>query len=137
MEYQKIISITGISGLFEVIASKNDGAVVKSLEDKTTKFVSSRVHQFSQLDSIEIYTVRENVNLVEVFQVMNDSTETLPAEKDPKAVKAYFEKVYADIDFERVYNSDLKKIVKWFSILKSNNVEFKIEEEANESNDEA
>lgn len=137
MEYQKIISITGISGLFEVIASKNDGAVVKSLEDKTTKFVSSRVHQFSQLDSIEIYTVRENVNLVEVFQVMNDSTETLPAEKDPKAVKAYFEKVYADIDFDRVYNSDLKKIVKWFSILKSNNVEFKIEEEANESTEEA
>lgn len=134
MEYQKIISITGIAGLFEVMTSKNDGAIVKSLEDKVTKFVSSRVHHFSQLESIEIYTVRENVNLVEIFQAMNTSTESLPKENDPKAVKAYFEKVYADIDFDRVYNSDLKKIVKWFSILKSNNVEFKIEEEVD--NDE-
>lgn len=134
MEYQKIISITGIAGLFEVMTSKNDGAIVKSLEDKVTKFVSSRVHHFSQLESIEIYTVRENVNLVEIFQAMNTSTESLPKENDPKAVKAYFEKVYTDIDFDRVYNSDLKKIVKWFSILKSNNVEFKIEEEVD--NDE-
>ncbi len=137
MEYQKIISITGLSGLFEVMASKNDGAIVKSLEDKVTKFVSSRVHHFSQLESIEIFTVRENVNLVDVFQAMNVSTEKLPTENDPKAVKSYFEKVYADIDFERVYNSDLKKIVKWFSILKNNNVEFKIEEQPEEETQES
>lgn len=133
MEYQKIISITGISGLFEVITSKNDGAIVKSLEDKTTKFVSSRVHHFSQLESIEIYTVRENINLVEIFKAMNTSSENLPNENDPKAVKSYFEKVYGDIDFDRVYNSDLKKIVKWFTILKNNEVEFKVEEEMNDN----
>src|ERR1700710_1093915 len=99
MEYSKLISITGLNGLFELVGSKTDGAIVRSLDDQTTKFVSSRVHNFSHLESIEVYTVRDNVNLVDVFQAMGNSKEALPAEKDPAAVKAYFEKVYPDMDF--------------------------------------
>lgn len=132
MEYSKLISITGLPGLFEMLGSKTDGAIVRSLDDKTTKFVSSRVHNFSHLESIEVYTVRENVNLVEVFQAMEKSKEKLPAENDAKAVKAYFEKVYADMDFDRVYASDMKKMVKWFNILKANQVELKLSEEQTE-----
>ncbi len=132
MEYSKLISITGLPGLFEMVGSKTDGAIVRSLEDKTTKFVSSRVHNFSHLESIEVYTVRDNVNLIEVFQAMDKSKEKIPAENDAKAVKAYFEKVYADMDFDRVYASDMKKMVKWFNILKANEVELKLSEEETE-----
>lgn len=132
MEYSKIIAVTGLPGLQELISSKNDGAIVRSLEDKTTKFVSSRVHNFSHLESIEIYTQRENVNLVEIFQAMENSGLALPDEKDAKAIKAFFEKVYPELDFERVYNSDMKKMVKWFSVLKANNVEIKLSEYATE-----
>ncbi|BFG71389.1 hypothetical protein KACHI17_22700 [Sediminibacterium sp. KACHI17] len=135
MVYSKLISITGLPGLFEMVGSKTDGAIVRSLEDKTTKFVSSRVHNFSHLESIEVYTVRENVNLVEVFQAMDKSKEKVPAENDAKAVKAYFEKVYADMDFDRVYASDMKKMVKWFNILKANAVELKLSEEETEENE--
>jgi len=113
-------------------ASKTDGAIVKSLEDQTTKFVSSRVHNFSHLESIEVYTVRDNINLVELFQTMLASKEALPSEKDPAAIVAYFKKVYADMDFDRVYPSDMKKMVKWFSILKANNIEIKLSEEPEE-----
>ena len=130
MEYNKIISVTGISGLFELLNSKNDGALIRSLEDRSTRFVSSRVHNFSHLESIEVYTTDENVNLAEVFLAMNGSSEPLPAEKDAKAVKAYFEKVFPTMDFERVYNSDMKKMVRWFSILKTNNVEIKLREQS-------
>ncbi|MBC7720427.1 MAG: DUF5606 domain-containing protein [Pedobacter sp.] len=126
MEYSKLISITGMSGLFELVGSKTDGAIVRGLEDKVTKFVSSRVHNFSHLESIEVFTVRENINLAELFVTMNKSTETVPSEKDPKAVKDYFLKVYPDMDFEKVYASDMKKMVKWYSILKANNVEIKL-----------
>jgi hypothetical protein len=126
MEYSKLISITGMSGLFELVGSKTDGAIVRGLEDKVTKFVSSRVHNFSHLESIEVFTIRENVNLVEVFVAMDASTEALPSEKDPKAVKEYFTKVYADMDFERVYASDMKKMVKWYNLLKANEVAFKL-----------
>ena len=130
MEYNKIISVTGIPGLFELINSKTDGALIRSLEDQSTRFVSSRVHNFSHLESIEVYTTEDNVNLSEVFLAMNASGETLPAEKDAKGVKSYFEKVFPTMDFERVYNSDMKKMVRWFSILKSNNIEIKLREQA-------
>lgn len=129
MEYNKLVSVTGLNGLFELLSSKADGGVVKSLEDKSTRFVSTRLHSFSHLESIEVYTTKENVNLVDVFTAMSSSIEKLPdAGADTKAIRAYFEKVYPDIDYERVYNSDLKKMVKWFAILKNNNVEIKLSE---------
>ncbi|MBC7652721.1 MAG: DUF5606 domain-containing protein [Deinococcales bacterium] len=132
MEYSKLVSITGISGLFELVGSKTDGAIVRGLEDKVTKFVSSRIHNFSHLESIEVFTVRENINLLDLFVTMDTSTETLPSEKDPKAVKAYFTNVYPDMDFDKVYASDMKKMVKWYSILKANNVELKLSSVAEE-----
>jgi hypothetical protein len=127
MEYNKLVSITGLSGLFELLSSKADGGVVRSLEDNSTKFVSTRIHSFSHLESIEIYTTKDNVNLVEIFTAMQSSTEKRPdAKSDNKALKAYFEKVYPDMDFVRVYSSDMKKMVKWLEILEKNKIEIKL-----------
>ncbi|MBA2501140.1 MAG: DUF5606 domain-containing protein [Chitinophagaceae bacterium] len=132
MDYSKMISVSGMPGLFELLSSKNDGALLRSLSDKTTKFVSSRVHQFSHLESIEVYTQRENVNLVDVFKAMDESSESLPSEKDNTAIKKYFEKVYPDMDFDRVYTSDMKKMVKWFDALKTHDIEIKLSEQEEE-----
>lgn len=137
MEYGKIIAVTGLPGLYELVSSKSDGAIVRSLDDKSTRFVSSRVHNFSHLESIEIYTVRDNVNLADIFQAMQGSSEKLPDGKDNNALKKYFETVYPDLDFERVYASDMKKMVKWLSILNANNVEIKLREFAEEPTEEA
>ena len=128
MEYSKLVSVTGLPGLFELLSSKADGGVVKSLEDKSTKFVSTRVHQFSHLESIEVFTTKDNVNLVDVLTAMAASEEKMPADSDAAAVKKYFEKVYPDMDFGRVYASDMKKMVKWYGILTANNVEIKLSE---------
>ena len=123
MEYNNLMAVSGLSGLFEMVTSKNDGAIAKSLETGATQFISSRVHQFSHLESIEVYTTHDNVFLAEVFIAMGKSKEAIPSEKDPKAVTAYFKKVYPKMDFERVYPSDMKKMVKWFGQLKANNIE--------------
>ena len=136
MEYNKLISVTGLPGLFELVNSKTDGAIVRSLDDKSARFVSNRIHHFSHLESIEVYTQRENVNLVDVFQAMEKAGEALPDEKDAAAVKKYFEKVYPEMDFERVYASDMKKMVKWFGILQKNGVEIRLTE-AEEAKEEA
>jgi hypothetical protein len=129
MEYNKLVSVTGLGGLYELMSSKADGGIVKSLEDKSTKFVSTRLHNFSHLESIEVFTTNDNVNLVEVFTAMKDSTEPLPdAKADATKIKAYFEKVYPEMDFERVYGSDMKKMVKWFALLTQNNVDIKLSE---------
>lgn len=126
MDYNKIISVNGLSGLYELVTSKADGAVVRSLEDNSTKFVSSRIHNFSHLESIEVYTVKDNTVLAEVFKEMKNSKESIPdAKADGKALKNYFEKVFPDLDFERVYASDMKKIVSWYGILTKNNIDIK------------
>jgi hypothetical protein len=128
MEYSKLVAVTGLPGLFELINSKPDGAIVRSLDDKSTRFVASRVHNFSHLESIEVYTVRDNVNLVDVLNAMDKAGGSLPDDKDTAAVKKYFEQVYPDMDFDRVYASDMKKMVKWFDVLKKNNVEMVLSE---------
>ena len=76
------------------------------------------------------------MNLVDVFNAMDKAGGKLPDEKDAAAVKKYFEKAYPDMDFERVYASDMKKMVKWFEVLKKNNVEIKLSEIPDEEAEE-
>ena len=129
MEYHKLASVSGMSGLFEMLSSKSDGALVRSLEDGTTKFISSRIHNFSQLESIEVYTKKDNVNLAEVFLAMQKSTEPIPDVKaDNKTLVVYFQKILPDIDIERVYSSDMKKMARWFNLITQKGIEIKLPE---------
>ncbi len=128
MEYNRIVAVTGLPNLYELLTSKTDGAIVRSLEDKSSRFVSSRIHNLSHLESIEVFTTDENVNLSEVFHAMKNSGDALPDAKDNKALRTYFEKVYPTIDFERVYASDLKKMVKWYEVLQKNDIDIKLTE---------
>jgi hypothetical protein len=73
------------------------------------------------------------VNLVDVFNAMKNSNEALPDVKDNKALKQYFETVYPDLDQERVYTSDMKKMVKWFELLEKTGVEYKVQAQEEES----
>ena len=61
MEYSKLVAVTGLPGLYELVNSKSDGAIVRSLDDNSTKFASSRIHNFSHLESIEVFTIRERL----------------------------------------------------------------------------
>lgn len=125
MEYNRIISITGKPGLFELLSTRADGAVIRSLEDGSTKFAASRQHQFSHLESIEVYTQKENTTLREVFVAMKNSTEKIPdAGADAKTLQGYFGKIYPDMDFDRVHNSDMKKMIKWYAILTDKKIDF-------------
>ncbi len=124
MNYREIVSVTGIGGLFHLLATKSDGAIVRNLADKSTKFISARLHNVTPLESIEIYTTGDNVRLHEVLQKMKDSSVPVINSKsaDNNAIKAYFESVFPDFDRERVYVSDMKKMVKWYEILKANDL---------------
>ena len=136
MDYSKLVAITGLPGLFELVGNKGDGIILKSLEDGSIKFISTRKGGFSQLEAIEIFTIRENVNLSEIFVAMKASDKPLPSEKDAKAIKEYFEEVYPDLDFEKVYGSDMKKMVKWFGVIKKYDIAIKVPEEATEEEEE-
>jgi len=137
MEYSKLVAVTGLPGLYEVVSSKTDGAVVRSLEDGSTKFAATRSHNFSHLESIEIYTQRDNVNLVDIFHAIEKAGGSLPETKDSAVLKKYFEKIYPEMDFEKVYASDMKKMIKWYEQLKKHNIEIKLTEMPEEPFEEA
>ncbi len=120
MDYREIVAVTGMGGLYQLLTSKNDGAIVRALADGKTVFVSARKHQLTPLESIEIYTTGENVRLHNVLQKMqeHEGTTPLPDAKDLKAVQAYFATVFPEYDESRVYASDLKKMVRWYTLLK-------------------
>lgn len=127
MDYKEIVSVTGIGGLFHLVTTKSDGAIVRNISDKTTKFISARLHNVTPLESIEVYTTGDNVRLHEVFQKMKDMEGTFPVPTDPKkadnnTVKAYFDNIHPDFDQDRVYVSDMKKMLKWYLMLKENDL---------------
>jgi len=125
MEYRQIVAVTGLGGLYQLMSTKNDGAIVRSLSDKNVKFVSARVHHITPLESIEIYTTGDNVRLHEVLEIIkgNDGqVKELNSKKDDKAVKAYFKTILPNFDEARVYTSDIKKVLKWYELLKANDL---------------
>lgn len=124
MEYREIVAVTGLGGLFQLLATKSDGAIVRNLSDKSTKFISARLHNVTPLESIEVYTTGDNVRLHEVFKKMQDSSIAIIDGKaaDNAAIKNYFKSIFPDFDEERVYVSDMKKMLKWYDLLKANDL---------------
>jgi hypothetical protein len=121
MNFREIVSINGMPGLYQLLSTKSDGAIVRNIDDNSTKFVAARKHTVTALDGIEVYTTGENMRLFDVLLTINTNLATAGeidlGKSDNKALKAYFEKVFPEYDKERVYTSDMKKMVKWAKIL--------------------
>ena len=126
MEFKDIIALSGMQGLFELISTKSDGIIVKSLDDGKSQFVSSRLHGVSSLDTISVFLKNEETTeLKKVLQQMQQKESEVPlpdAKSDEKKLKEYFSKILPDYDEEKVHMSDMKKMVKWYGILKTHNL---------------
>lgn len=121
MNYREIVSVTGAGGLYQLVGSKGDGALLRQLGEQAVKFMPARKHSITQLETIEVYTVNDNVPLHEVFRKMQEHGGERPAAKAGNAtIKAYFLSVFPEMDAERVYISDMKKMLKWYDILEQN-----------------
>lgn len=125
MNLSEIVSITKMTGLYQVMKKRADGLIVKSLIDYKSTFVSQRSNMYTPLDNITIYTQGEPIELKEVFRAMK----TLDAQNvmaDPKAdgatLRQFMAKVVPNYDEERVYTSDIVKLIKWYQLLKSRNL---------------
>lgn len=136
MQYREIVAVTGLSGLYQLLTTKSDGAIVRSVAEKTTKFISARQHNVTPLESIEVYTTGDNVRLQTVFQKMMEQETAFPPSAvktaDNNAIKAYFKNIFPEFDEERVYVSDMKKMLKWYEILRANDLLNFEEEETTE-----
>lgn len=120
MELDKIIAISGRPGLYEVQVQTRSGFIAHSLTDGKRISASLR-DQVSMLSEINIYGLQKEVPLSEVFQKMYAHENGAKCAVKPKApstdLEAYFFEVFQDYDEERVYPSDIKKIIQWYNIL--------------------
>lgn len=133
MELKEIISVSGMSGLYKVVAQGKNGLIVESLVDEKRLSVSV-TQKVSSLVDIAVYTKTEEMPLRDVLKKMQQTDGgKLGADPkaDPKALKAYFKKIVPDFDEERVYVSDIKKIITWYELLHGK-IDFTVEEKADE-----
>jgi hypothetical protein len=139
MDIKLIMSIAGHHGLFKYIAEGRNGVIVENLEDKK-RINAYSSFKISSLSDIAIFTDSGEVPLKDVMMKIKEKENGGPA-LSPKAsndeLKKFLESILPDYDRERVYVSDIKKLVQWYNILqKAQMLEFdepKTEEPAAEA----
>lgn len=125
MALDKILSIGGRPGLYRLLTQTRSGFVGESLLDgkRVTVGIRSNV---SVLSEIAIYTLEEEVPLREVFQKIKEKEKgekTSIGHKEEKIkLEEYFFEVLPDYDEDRVYASDIKKVIQWYNILHENGI---------------
>lgn len=122
MSLEKIMSISGKPGIFNLVLQTRTGFVVESLLDKkkTTMKLNSNV---SLLSEIAIFTYNEEVKLFKVFKSIatkEDCKATISHKESNEVITAYFREILPEYDEDRVYISDIKKILNWYNILLAN-----------------
>lgn len=125
MTLEKVLAIAGKPGLYKLIAQTRGGFVAESLLDK--KRLSVNVQQnVSVLSEIAIYTLSEEVPLKNVFEKIKEKEkgqQTSVKAKDSKdKLEEYFFEILPDYDEDRVYVSDIKKVIQWYNLLQEHNM---------------
>ena len=125
MGLEKIIAIAGKPGLFKLVAQTRAGFIAESLIDNKRLSVSIQ-QNVSVLSEIAIYTLTEELPLKQVFLKIKEKENGQPTSVAPKESKdkleEYFFDVLPDYDEDRVYVSDIKKVIQWYNLLQEHNL---------------
>jgi len=119
-----ILSISGQSGLFKMVAESKNNIIVESLETLKRMPVHS-TSKVSALEDIAIFTENGDVPLKDIFKAISDKESggsTISPKSSGNELKAYFEKIVPEYDKDRVYISDIKKVLLWYNTLKQNDL---------------
>jgi len=124
MDLSGIISIAGMSGLYKVVAQTKNGLIVESIVEKK-RVPTYSTQRISALDDISVFTTSEDMPLKDIFQKISDKLTGGPA-IDHKAsdneLKTFFAEAVPEYDKERVYISDIRKMINWYNILQKNDL---------------
>ena len=135
MELKDIVAINGKPGLYEIKAQSKGGIIVESLID-SKKFPVTATHNISALNEIAVYTYEEEIPLRIIFKTIGEKEngkEAISPKESGKALSSYFREILPNFDEERVYTSNIKKILQWYNLLASKNFDFaSIKEEETE-----
>ena len=140
MEFNKIIAVAGKPGLFKVIKQSQNRIIVESLTDKKRIPINNK-QDVSLLENIAIYTLEEEVPLLTIFKTMFEKSEgkqTLSHKESSNKLITYFSEILPNYDEDRVYTSNIKKIIQWYNTLVTVGYNFSeieatvVEEESND-----
>jgi hypothetical protein len=121
MNLEGIIAITGKAGLFKVISQGNNAVIVESLTDKKRMPITAR-YQANTLEEIGIYTLEDTTPLSEIFDTISKKENaklSIGHKVSKEELIKYFEEILPNYDEERVYISDIKKVIQWYNALQT------------------
>ena len=121
MNLEGIISITGKPGLFKIISQGNNVVIVENLEDKKRMPMTAR-YQANSLDEIGIYTIEDTTPLSNIFDIIakkENAKQSISHKADKEDLIKYFEDILPNYDIERVYISDIKKVIQWYNTMQA------------------
>ncbi|AMR34336.1 hypothetical protein A0256_24220 [Mucilaginibacter sp. PAMC 26640] len=119
MNLQGIVAVSGKPGLWKALAQNKTGYVLESLDAQKTKLIANlSTAKLAALNEITIFGLEDDIKLTDVFERMKASASVPSAKDDGKKMRDFFREVAPDHDEEKVYASDMKKIINWFLILK-------------------
>jgi hypothetical protein len=140
MDLTKILAISGKPGLYKSLGQTKTGLIVESLIDGK-RFPAFSHERMSSLAEISVFTVDEDVSLKDVLKKIHEKYEggqAISSSASGNELKTFMEEVLPNYDPERVYTSDIKKIVNWYNLLAEKEMlDFTEDEEAESSNDTA
>lgn len=116
MELKDIVAIAGQSGLHKIVGRSKNGLIVETI-GTGRRFATSFQDKVSVLDDISIYTLEEDLRLNKVLIKLKESENVPTAKDDLKSIRSFLVETI-NLDSERVYDNDIKKLMTWFHILK-------------------
>lgn len=118
MKLAEIVAISGISGLHKIIGRTKTGLILESLNETKKRFPTSIQDKVSVLEDISMYTEEGDMRLAEVFVKLHTAGNVPNAKDDAKAQRKFLVDTIK-LDSERVYDSDIKKLLTWYHLVKN------------------
>jgi hypothetical protein len=143
MTIADIATVSGKGGLFKVLAPTKSGVILESLDESKTKIVATTNHRLSLLNEISIYTTTREGNtpfedVLKKIQKDFGDDPGVDANSDADELKAFMKSILPEYDEARVYTSDIKKLVRWYALIRKYAPEILLESnEAEKGNDNA
>ena len=126
MEFNKIISVTGKPGLYQVISQSKNAIIAEAILDQKRLAINA-TQNVSLLENIAIYTYEEDLPLLDVFKAISEKTEGKEAishKESGKKLEVFFLEAVPNYDEERVYTSNIKKVIQWYNLLVKAGLDF-------------
>lgn len=139
MNFKDLATVAGRPGLFKVLKPSRTGVILESMDAKKTKLVAGMSQRVSILSDISIYTLTEEgaeplESVLQKIEAEFQGDLGLDANPDDSELRAFMKHVLPEVDEARVYTSDIKKLITWYKLLRTQAPEVlqKAEEEKSE-----